>query len=928
MVGAPAVPLWVLGRPGMRWPTGDEARAWIAEPLTPGFLAVLGIMAGWALWALLATTVLTGLYDRAGRRLRWVAQVRLPGPLQGLTAALLGATAVTAGVGGTASAALAATAADPTDRPALPPADSDRPARAGQTLAQPDDGDATQRRTVTVRRGDSLSRIAARRLDDADRWRDIYTLNRGTRFDTGALTDPDLIRPGWRLRLPVAANTPPPPPAPASPPRAEPGPGHHIDPPASAPNDGADSSSPTPDIAEAPVAPGNGSSPACARPGVSLGDRGWVDAALAAAVLTAVALAWTRRQRRHTHHASAPNGQRQDPDPATVPPVVTRIRRALRQQTPPAPAVINAVPDSTSQPAPDTPTRPVDSLVTPALASPTIDVCPPEGLGLTGPGAQGAARGILVSALAADSPEEPHRLGHVVIPAAVLATLTGTAVTVATPRLTVAGGLTDALAFLEEQILHRTRLCFDHEVDTVAGLRDGASSVEPLPPVVLIADVTAAHERARISALLAQGQRLDIHGVLLGVWPDGDSVAVAEDGTTSPAADGAPRHGRHAADIGRLTVLDPTDTAELLRVLAEAHTGQPPAPAVAAPIPQADARHRDDLSSTGDASPDDENGGGLALGPAVPDHEPEPVPVTADGLPVEQPQPPVRHQLPAGETDDARGTEPSDEGDRDEDAGTPPLGAAVARVEVRVLGDARVVDVDATQPLRAKSLELLVYLAVRGGTASQEAILEDLLPEATTSKAPHRLHTYVYNLRRVLKHTGGPAIYLSHPDRRYVLHRDTLDVDLWRMTDALDQADRATTATERITALRRAVDAYQGPLAGGKSYEWLGPYREAIRRQAADAALALADALHDQPAEALAVLTTAIGLHPYAEPLYQAAMRVHAALDDAAAIRDLHRQLARALREIDTEVSDDTTTLAATLTARLRRTRPSTNGQG
>jgi DNA-binding SARP family transcriptional activator len=67
-----------------------------------------------------------------------------------------------------------------------------------------------------------------------------------------------------------------------------------------------------------------------------------------------------------------------------------------------------------------------------------------------------------------------------------------------------------------------------------------------------------------------------------------------------------------------------------------------------------------------------------------------------------------------------------------------------------------------------------------------------------------------------------------------------------------------------------------GPLADGSGYEWIEPYREEIRRQAADAALALADALTD-PQAALRVLGAAIQLHPYTEELYVAAVRRHAA---------------------------------------------------
>src|SRR5262249_35054064 len=105
------------------------------------------------------------------------------------------------------------------------------------------------------------------------------------------------------------------------------------------------------------------------------------------------------------------------------------------------------------------------------------------------------------------------------------------------------------------------RLVFDHEVDTVAALRDADPIEEPLPPLLLIADATAVHERARIAALLTQGQRLDIHGVLLGVWADGNTVHVDADGATRPADGEAARHGGHPADVGRLAVGDPTETA-------------------------------------------------------------------------------------------------------------------------------------------------------------------------------------------------------------------------------------------------------------------------------------------------------------------------------------------------------------------------------
>lgn len=56
---------------------------------------------------------------------------------------------------------------------------------------------------VTVRPGDSLWTIAERTLGDPTRWRAIWKANRGRQMTSGErLTDPGLIRPGWRLRLP------------------------------------------------------------------------------------------------------------------------------------------------------------------------------------------------------------------------------------------------------------------------------------------------------------------------------------------------------------------------------------------------------------------------------------------------------------------------------------------------------------------------------------------------------------------------------------------------------------------------------------------------------------------------------------------------------------------------------------------------------
>ena len=57
--------------------------------------------------------------------------------------------------------------------------------------------------SVVVERGDTLSRIAAEELGEADRWPEVFDASDElVQADGRQLTDPDLIFPGWRLALP------------------------------------------------------------------------------------------------------------------------------------------------------------------------------------------------------------------------------------------------------------------------------------------------------------------------------------------------------------------------------------------------------------------------------------------------------------------------------------------------------------------------------------------------------------------------------------------------------------------------------------------------------------------------------------------------------------------------------------------------------
>jgi DNA-binding SARP family transcriptional activator len=195
------------------------------------------------------------------------------------------------------------------------------------------------------------------------------------------------------------------------------------------------------------------------------------------------------------------------------------------------------------------------------------------------------------------------------------------------------------------------------------------------------------------------------------------------------------------------------------------------------------------------------------------------------------------------------------------------VGGSGAVIRVRVLGKPEIVGVPADLHVRKQALEFLTYLIVRGGSATQDAIVEDLMPEPLRDKAIDRMHTYAYNLRQVFIRLGGDSGYLRLRRHRYGLERAGFDVDLWTMLDAVADAAAAPAPQAQVAALRRVVDAYTGPLADGTGYLWLAGYRDLARREYVDAVIALAESL---AGPARAVLAEGKQHHPDDERLIAA----------------------------------------------------------
>ncbi len=170
--------------------------------------AVFGILtlAAGAIWALFMMSVVREAWAQgAGRDIR-------PGPVPSVlhrhAARLVGAILMTASVVGPATRSTAVANASP-----LAPAERGTPAPAEQVSApiasQPAAPEAVPPPLpeIEVKRGDNPWDLATTHLGDPMRWRELFELNRGRpQLDGRAWTAPDVIEPGWRLRLPADAS--------------------------------------------------------------------------------------------------------------------------------------------------------------------------------------------------------------------------------------------------------------------------------------------------------------------------------------------------------------------------------------------------------------------------------------------------------------------------------------------------------------------------------------------------------------------------------------------------------------------------------------------------------------------------------------------------------------------------------------------------
>ncbi|WP_431893237.1 AfsR/SARP family transcriptional regulator [Micromonospora haikouensis] len=246
-----------------------------------------------------------------------------------------------------------------------------------------------------------------------------------------------------------------------------------------------------------------------AAPGVDI-PGGWLPADTAHQIAAASALVWLRRRR--AYQPQPPGHPRDDSDLTALPPTVTAVQAA----TPPA-------------------TRPTPA---PTLALAT------GGIGLTGPGAADAARGVLLTTLLQTLRPTGHPTTAVVTTRADLHRLLGahTPALQHLPGLTVTDTVDDAITTLTQT--------------------NNPSATSPTLLTHIPTDPTTG---ARLAIALTHTV-----GVLVGTWTHGATWHIEADGHTQPDI---------SSDRTRLCVLTDTAARDLLTVLALT-PATPPATAV------------------------------------------------------------------------------------------------------------------------------------------------------------------------------------------------------------------------------------------------------------------------------------------------------------------------------------------------------------
>ncbi|KOV62873.1 BTAD domain-containing putative transcriptional regulator [Streptomyces sp. MMG1121] len=750
---------------------------------------------------------------------------------------------------------------------ALPPA----PAR----VTPPGDAETVRHIEYTVIEGDTLWDIAHAYMGDALTWPRIYALNKDRVQSDGArLTDPDLIRPGWRLTIPVPREATLPPtsaPAPAhqapdTTPTKKPPENPSAQPTLSQDKDVGrqDRGQHTPSHADrhnevTAHKAGAQTGPAT----IGLGEASLIGITTAAGLLAARRY-WYWHQNR-----------RRDPDQETeipsLSPLVDKAAQAahaatlLRQSEDPDVLAPRRIP-----PQPPRAKGTVTIGVRQDTEVPLDELAVPGGCAWTGPGAEGAARALLVGVLTAAERRRPSP-AHVtaVVPHDVAESLLP-GLPAQFTVLSQSADLDEAIRTAEQHLITHARTHDEHDTmpaTTGQASADLARKTEP-GTLLLLAVPDAAHT-GQLQALAARSRPEMLIVLTLGApLPGATAWHIDADGSATPA--GPP--GQHPGAL-RLFHLALDAARDVTDVLLTAHGQRRPLRILPAPSPQPGADQPDT--------------------PA----EPPPKGTPAHANPVETCRP-----------------------------------AQAKPVRLHVLGPVTLYVRGHQDPvgtnLRGEVHEFLALLAAHPTGLLASDIADKLhLDPGSDQNALKNLRRSV---RRALRAATGITAqeFILLQGELHKLHPELVETDLADFSHSLREAfpasDSGEGLSDALAAVRAALAHYCGPFAQGGDYLWADTVREHLAMKATDAAVRLArqaERAHATPRELDDVLTLLDHLgaiHPDHERLAQHTIRLYQASGRHDTARHTYTRLARHLTELGLEPEPATQALIAPRTRQTR----------
>ncbi|MEW1653941.1 BTAD domain-containing putative transcriptional regulator [Streptomyces sp. NPDC093707] len=893
LVGMPYV-LWQAA--GIPWP--DSVHSWrelgerLSQPVSDTLVIDLLAMAGWVCWAAFTSTVI--------REISWYA-AHLP-QLRGdrrahydHLAALSAKRSVAALCIGTLVIALltlwrpsaagaqqafqtyefghrvAATAPlTPSavqragTRPAVPVATARMNAHGPRLRAE-----GAEHLEYTVVEGDTLWDIADAHLGDALKWPRIYALNKDrVQHDGARLHDPDLLRPGWRLAIPLSGRhptattahptsaipTPTPTPTPKSKPKSKPKAAPTAPPAVATP------AQPTPHRPPAAVHqvggrhPGPAAREAEERVGrtakgssgpaaIGIGEASLIGITVAAGLLAARRYWYVHQRRQRDPQSAAPALSPLVDKAAQAAQAAARSRSPedadalITRRTPPQqPRAADAVTIGVS----DDVEVSVDILATAG------------GCAWAGPGADDAARALLTGILTAAERQRPAP-AH--IQAVVTADLAERLLPGLPPHFTALAQTPDtgaAVRVVEQHLVAHARA--QHDRDARPPTPEASGGVDESGPGFLI--LAVAPDAAHVGQVQAVAARC--RPGLLAVLsldaslPGAEHWHIAADGTAARSSARA-RHPERL-ELFRLT---PDAGRDMVDVLLGAH-GRRPLPRV---VPPQQAPSREVQSPPASAEESDP-APGIAAGPPP-----------ASASRAEQPRP----------------------------------------VRLRVLGPVTLYVHGQDEPvgtnLRPEVHEFLALLAAHPTGLLASDIADRLhLEPGTEQNALKNLRRAV---RRALRFATGNTVqeFILRQGELHKLHPELIETDLADFTRLLKKAFSETekSADDTLAIVREAMSRYRGPFAQGADHLWADSIREHLITQATDAALRLAhQAEHTsadpQHRDAVLTLLEHLGtLHPDHERLAQHAIRLYQGAGRHDAARHAYARLERRLAELGLE---------------------------